>query len=99
VAPHIDVNRDTLARFCEENRIRRLALFGSVLRDNFGPESDVDVLVEFAPGTRIGLLGLAQLELSLGELFGRKVDLSTFAGLHHRFRDRVLAEAEDVYAA
>ncbi len=90
---------EAISRFCQERRIRRLSLFGSVLRDDFGPESDVDVLVEFEPGVRIGLMGLAQAELDLTGLLGREVDLNTPGGLHHRFRDRVLAEAEVIYAA
>jgi len=99
VALQIDVDDEVLQRFCRENRIRRLSLFGSVLRDDFGPESDVDVLVEFEPEARVGLMGLTRMELELTELLGRKVDLNTPAGLHRRFRDRVLAEAEVLYAA
>ncbi|MBM3501263.1 MAG: nucleotidyltransferase family protein [Armatimonadetes bacterium] len=99
MAPQIDVDRDAIARFCRQNRIRWMALFGSVLRDDFRQDSDVDVLVDFEPETRIGLVGLAQLELDLEDLFGRQVDLSTFEGLNPHFRDRVLAEARDLYAA
>ena len=99
MAARIEMSQEAVGRFCRENRIRWLALFGSVLRDDFGPESDVDVLVEFEPGTRIGLMGLTRVELELSALLGRKVDLNTPGGLHRRFRDRVLAEAETVYAA
>lgn len=95
----ITLDQERLADFCRTNRIRRLALFGSVLRSDFRADSDVDVLVEFEPGVRIGLMGLAQLELDLSELIGRSVDLNTPGGLHDRFRDRVLAAAEVVYAA
>ena len=95
----LDVDHEALERFCRENLIRRLALFGSVLREDFGPQSDVDVLVEFEAGTRMGLMGLTRVELELTALLGRKVDLNTPKGLHHRFRDRVLAEAEVLYAA
>jgi predicted nucleotidyltransferase len=95
----LDVDHEALESFCRENRIRRLALFGSVLREDFGPQSDVDVLVEFEPGTRMGLMGLTRVELELTAMLGRKVDLNTPKGLHHRFRDRVLAEAEVLYAA
>ena len=98
MAVQISVDEQTLSRFCRENRIRRLSLFGSVLRDEFGPDSDVDVLVEFEPGTRIGLMGLTRVEMALSDLLGRKVDLNTPRGLHRRFRDRVLAEAEVLYA-
>jgi len=95
----ITLDRERLADFCRTNRILRLALFGSVLRNDFRVDSDVDVLVEFEPGVRIGLIGLAQLELDLSELIGRTVDLNTPGGIHRRFRDQVLAEAEVVYAA
>ena len=99
MATHITINRESLECFCREHGIRRVALFGSVLRDDFRPDSDVDVLVEFEPGVHIGLMGLAGLEVEFGRMVGRKVDLNTPGGLHRRFRDRVLAEAEVVYAA
>ena len=93
----ITVPRDRLAEFCRRNRIRRLAFFGSVLRDDFGPASDVDVLVEFEPGARVGLIGFAGMENELSELIGRKVDLNTAGFLSPYFRDEVLQEAEAVY--
>ena len=72
------ISKDALAAFCQENGIRRLSVFGSALREDFGPESDIDVLVEFEPGRTPGLLGIAHMELGLSELFsGRKVDLRT----------------------
>ncbi len=95
----VPTNPEAIARFCRANRIRKLSVFGSALRDDFRPDSDVDVLVEFEPDVLIGLMGLVRLELELCELFGREVDLSTVKGLHPRFRDRVLAEAEVLYAA
>jgi len=94
----IAVDRDAVAGFCRKHSIRRLALFGSVLRDDFSPESDVDVLVEFEPGRRIGLMGMAKLELELSALLGRKADLRTAPELSRYFRDEVLAEAEEQYA-
>lgn len=94
----IDIPKERIAEFCRRNHIRRLALFGSVLRDDFGPASDVDVLVEFEPGTRIGLRFFG-LERELSEILGRKVDLNTPGFLSHRFRDEVLAEAEVQYDA
>ena len=96
---HLDIPKDTLADFCRRNRIRRLSLFGSVLRDDFRPESDVDVLVEFELGARVGFIGLAGMELELAEILGRKVDLRTPAELSRYFRDEVLAGAELLYAA
>ena len=99
VKARIDIPKDEIAEFCRRNRIRRLALFGSVLRDDFTPESDVDVLVEFEPDAHVGLLGLARMEIELGELLGRKVDLNTPGFLSDYFRDEVLAEAEVKYDA
>jgi hypothetical protein len=96
---HIDVPKERIAEFCRRNHIRRLALFGSVLRDDFGPDSDVDVLVEFEPGARVGLMRLAGMEIELGQLLGRKVDLNTPGFLSRYFRDQVLAEAEVQYGA
>ena len=83
----LQVDRSKLAQFCRRNRIRRLSFFGSVLREDFGPDSDVDVLVEFEPGAKVGLLRLAALESELSELFGRKVDMRTAAVLSRYFRD------------
>ena len=95
---HIEIPRDTIAEFCRRNHIRRLALFGSVLRDDFGPGSDVDVLVEFEPGHVPGLHFFG-MEVELGEILGRKVDLNTPGFLSDYFRDEVLAEAEVQYDA
>ena len=94
----IAINRKRLAGFCRRNHIRRLALFGSVLRDDFGPDSDVDVLVEFEPDHVPGLRFFA-LERELSEILGRKVDLNTPSFLSPYFRSRVLAEAEVQYVA
>lgn len=94
----IDFPGDRVAEFCRRNHIRRLALFGSVLRDDFRPDSDIDVLVEFEPGHVPGLRFFA-LENELSEILGRRVDLNTAGFLSKYFRDRVLAEAEVRYAA
>jgi uncharacterized protein len=94
----IAIDHDRLADFCRRNHIRRLALFGSILRDDFRPDSDIDVLVEFESGHVPGLRFFA-LEGELAEILGRKVDLNTPAFLSKYFRDRVLAEAEVHYAA
>ena len=96
--PHISVSKTALAAFCQEHGIKRLAIFGSALRENFGPESDIDVLVEFEPDRIPGLLGVASIELELSELFtGRKVDLRTLEDLSPYFRQDVLATAEVQY--
>ena len=96
--PRIEIPREKIAEFCRQNQIRRLALFGSVLRDDFTPRSDVDVLVEFEPGTRVGLRFFT-LEEELSKLLGRKVDLNTPGFLSKYFRDEVIAEAEVQYDA
>jgi uncharacterized protein len=95
---HIDIPNERVAEFCKRNGIRRLALFGSVLRDDFGPDSDVDILVEFEPGIRMGLRFFS-LEIELSKMFGRKVDLNTPGFLSRHFRDAVLAEAKVCYDA
>jgi predicted nucleotidyltransferase len=68
---------ERIAEFCRQHQIRTLSLFGSVLRGDFGPESDVDVLVQVEPGTRMGLITFSGMELELGEIIGRKIDLNT----------------------
>jgi len=94
----VDTDREKIADFCRKNHIRRLALFGSVLRDDFGPGSDVDVVVEFAPGHVPGLFRLAHMERELSDVFGNhKVDLRTPEDLSRYFREDVLAQAEVQY--
>ena len=95
-SPKIAIDRQCLADFCRRHHIRRLALFGSVLRDDFGPDSDVDVLVEFEPGHVPGF-ALVNLEDELSALVGRKVDLHTPGSLSKHFRDRIVREAQDQY--
>jgi len=98
VRARIEIPHERIADFCRRRQIRWLALFGSVLRDDFRPDSDVDILVEFEPGTRLGFAFFdAQEELS--QIIGRRVDLRTPRELSKYFRDEVLAEAEDVYVA
>ncbi len=94
----ITIDHARLAEFCRINHIRKLALFGSILRDDFRRDSDVDVLVEFENGHVPGLKFFA-LERELSELVGRKVDLNTPNFLSPYFRGRVLAEAEVQYVA
>jgi uncharacterized protein len=92
-------SREEITEFCERSHIRKLSLFGSVLREDFGPASDVDVLVEFEPGKVPGFFRLFDLEEELAGLFGgRKVDLRTPQDLSSYFRDEVLAGAEVQYA-
>lgn len=95
----VPIDRKSIAAFCRRHRIRKLALFGSVLRDDFGPASDVDVLVEFEPEQSPGMLALATMEMELSDLLGRTVDLRTPQDLSPWFRDDVLGSAEVLYAA
>jgi hypothetical protein len=99
VSARIQIDRERVADFCRRHQVRRLALFGSVIRDDFRPDSDVDVLVEFAPEARAGLFEMARMEAEVEELIGRKVDLRTPAELSRYFRDEVVAGAEVQYAA
>jgi predicted nucleotidyltransferase len=93
----IDWSQVDLADFCKRHGIRRLALFGSVLTPAFGPESDVDVLVEFAPGVQVGYLKFAEIQHELSELLGREVDLNTAGSLSRHFRNDVVRRAEVIY--
>lgn len=94
----IQVPPDRLQAFCRANGIRRLALFGSVLRDDFRPESDIDILVEFLPGVHVGL-AFFRMQDELSTLLGRPVDLNTPGSLSRYYRDEVLREAEALYVA
>ena len=93
-----DIDPVSLAEFCRGNHIRRLALFGSVLRSDHRPDSDVDILVEFEPG-RVPGFGFFRIQDELSELLGRKVDLETAGFLSPYFRDDVLSEALTIYDA
>lgn len=94
----IIVDDQALAAFSERHHIRWLALFGSVLRDDFRADSDIDVLVDFEPGHAPGFSFVALVD-ELAEMFGRRVDLQTPASLSRHFRDAVLRDAEVHYAA
>lgn len=99
LAPGVVIDQAALSTFCRANGIRRLGLFGSALRGQLRPDSDVDLLVEFEPGRIPGLLTIAGLELALGQLVGRRVDLRTPADLSRYFRDEVTANARMLYDA
>jgi predicted nucleotidyltransferase len=90
------VPRDEIADFCLRHHIRKLAFFGSVIRDDFGPDSDIDVLVEFDPDYTPGFAFFG-MEIELSEILGRKVELHTRNFLSRYFRDKVLKEAETQY--
>lgn len=95
----LSIDHRKLSSFCRRNGIRKLSFFGSVLREDFRPDSDVDVLVEFEPGRTPGFLRIATMEHELSEILGgRKVDLRTPQDLSRYFRDEVIAGAEVQYA-
>ena len=90
----IHIPQAKITEFCQRHHIQKLSLFGSVLRDDFRPDSDVDVLVEFEPGKTPGYFKLVSMEMELSEMLkGRKIDLRTPNELSIYFRDRVMAEA------
>jgi len=93
---NIQIPREYIIEFCRRNHIRKLSLFGSVLREDFRPDSDVDVLVEFNPGVRIGLR-FFEIEAELSRILGYKVDLNTPKSLSPYFRDEVFRELEVQY--
>ena len=95
----ISVDKAQLAAFCRAHHIRKLALFGSVLREDFRSDSDLDVLVEFQPGYVVGLIRMAGMELELSRLLGHKVDLRTPQDLSRYFRQEVIDSAAVQYAA
>ncbi|WP_219903946.1 nucleotidyltransferase family protein [Stenomitos frigidus] len=97
---NIDIPKETIAHFCQHWHITKLSLFGSVLRDDFRPDSDIDVLVEFQPEYIPGFLKLHRIQEELSTLLGnRPIDLVTPKFLNHRIRDRILSEAEVHYVA
>jgi predicted nucleotidyltransferase len=98
IEDRLQIPRNKLAAFCRRNHIRKMSLFGSALREDFGPESDVDILVEFEPGQSVGLIRLAGMEIELSDILGRKVDLRTPGDLSRYFRQEILDSAEVQYA-
>jgi hypothetical protein len=99
VSLRIEVDHEQIAEFCRRHHIARLSFFGSVLRDDFGPESDVDVLVQFEPGSTPSLFGLTRMQRELTGIVGRRVDFKTPGFLSRYIRERVLAEAQEEYVA
>lgn len=94
----IPIPKAKINEFCRRNQVKSLALFGSVLRADFRPDSDVDILVEFQPGARIGFMAMGRMQRELTELLHRPVDLVPKEGLKPLIRDAVLANTEVVYA-
>ncbi len=92
------IPKEKLAEFCKRNHIRKLSIFGSALRENLGPDSDIDLLVEFDPDNIPGLIRLAGMENELSEILGRKVDIRTAQDLSRYFRQDVIKSSEVQYA-
>ena len=95
----ISIPKRRIQQFCQRYDVQRMALFGSVLNENFRPDSDVDVLVSFAPNAHVGFLTLSRMQRELSKLFKRPVDLVPMDGLKPVIRDAVLSNIEVVYAA
>ncbi len=95
---NISIPKEKIAEFCKKNYIRRLSLFGSILRGDSSLDSDIDLLVEFHPDHIPGLIRLAGMEIELTKILGRKVDLRTPQDLSPYFREEVLNSAEVQYA-
>ncbi len=93
IALPVAIPREAIEAFCVRHHIRKLSLFGSILTERFGDDSDIDMLVEFEPGQVPGYFGLVGMEMELSETIGRKVDLRTAGELSRRFRDQVVASA------
>ncbi len=96
---NLDLDKTQIAEFCRRWKVEELSLFGSVLRDDFRPDSDVDIMVVFASDARIGLIGFCRMQAELSELVGRNVDLVTKSGLKPLIRDAVIQQSELLYAA
>lgn len=96
--PTLEFPMQVLESYCRSNGIRRLDLFGSATRADFGPDSDVDLLVEFKPEARVGFLALNRMQRELSGLIGRRVDLVPRAGLKPAIAASVLGAAEPLYA-
>ena len=95
---HIELPKERIEEFCKRHHIRKLSLFGSALRDDFSPESDLDILVEFDPAHIPGFIRLAGMEIELTEILRRKVDMRTAQDLSRYFRDEVLNSSKVQYA-
>ena len=95
----ISIPSEKIARFCERNQIQKLSFFGSVLRDDFSPQSDIDILVEFEPKQIPGLIKLSVMEQELSNLLERQVDLRTAEDLSEYFRQEVVDSAVVEYVS
>ncbi|MBA3868572.1 MAG: nucleotidyltransferase family protein [Anaerolineae bacterium] len=99
MTPKIAIPQNEITAFCQRNHIHKLSLFGSALRDDFNPDSDLDLLVEFEPDHVPGFITFSKMRLELSELLGRQVDLQTPPSLSRYFREDVEERAEKIYSA
>lgn len=97
MAYSLEIPKDNLTRFCKKNHIKKLSVFGSAVRDELEPDSDIDLLVEFEQGHTPGLFAIVRMEIELAEMLGRKADLRTAQDLSRYFRDEVLRNAQLQY--
>lgn len=96
--PLLFIPQADLRAFCRAHAVRELSIFGSAVRGDFGPDSDVDVLIDLAPEARIGLIALQRMRDELARIFGRPVDLLTKNGINHNIRDEILRDAQVIHA-
>ena len=96
--PQVAIPHAAIRDFCRAHAVRELAIFGSAVRDDFSPESDIDVLIDLAPDARVGLVTLQRMRDELAGIFGRPVDLLARSGLNRQIRDQILLDAEMVHA-
>ena len=94
---NLSLPMDEIRAFCERNHVRRLALFGSVLREDFGPDSDVDMLVEFDANVPVSLFAMGRMQVELSALPGREVDFKTAGFLSRTFREDMVSHAVPLY--
>lgn len=97
MSPRLPIPRDAIAAFCKKHGIRKFALFGSVLRDDFGPKSDVDVVAEFKPGVRFTLFDLVDMQDELSAIMGRKAEIFEFRALRPWMQEEVAGSMELFY--
>jgi predicted nucleotidyltransferase len=95
--PKVTVPHDAIRDFCRAHAVRELAIFGSAVRDDFNPDSDIDVLIDLAPDARVGLVALQKMRDELARIFGRRVDLLTRNGLNRHIREQILLDAEIIH--
>ena len=93
----IGLSKDQIAEFCKKNHIKKFAFYGSILRDDFRPNSDIDVLVDFDQEAKMDLIRMAEIEIELSDIVGKRVDMRTPQDLSKYFRDKVVREADVQY--